>query len=157
MAGPERTTGCARLFRRAQADPARRGLLDRRPAEQQRHVLLARPGFEQVAVMRALGIAGLARRVDGPGIVPIADIDHHPPGHAADDAEIIRAIAVVVDGVAAAALGPGTDIEARIIEHAGERVLEEAVMQLAPLPFLRIAAEALLDRAERAAGAVQND
>src|SRR5258708_38504398 len=83
--------------RRTPSPPLRR-FLDGGAAEQERHILLARPRLEEIAVVRALGIARLARGVDGPGIIPIADIDHHPPADAADDPEILGSVAIVVDG-----------------------------------------------------------
>src|SRR5579883_3421372 len=107
----------------------------------ERHGVVASGGpiVEEVGVVLARRVAGLAGDVGHDGAVPIADIEDFPPGGAVGLAEI--GAAGRVDRVAVAGTGHGA--EAPFLP--AERVREGEGMEFAPLPFRLVLAEAALD------------
>ena len=114
---------------------------------EQREVLAAQPQWGEVAVVRARRVARLAGGVDGPRIVPGADIEHDPKRWAGILAKVVRIESRQVDGVTAALLRHRPDIQSRGGRRVGgirQRMGKEGMVQFSPLPLCRVRAAQLL-------------
>src|SRR5579883_1610439 len=108
-------------------------------AERHGMVTAGGPVVEQVGVVLARRVAGLAGDVGHDGAVPIADVEDFAPRGAVGLAEI--GAAGSIDGVAVAGAGHGTELPFL----PAERVREGEGVELAPLPFRLVFAEAPFD------------
>src|SRR5262249_34407555 len=117
--------------------------LNRLAAIEQREILAVAPHLRQVAVMRALGIAGLAWMIYSPRIVPIADIDYDAHRRPTSLSEITGLVRRLARNERAAVLWNRADIDpcaSGVVDNPRERMFAEVVVQLAPLPLCCIRA-----------------
>ena len=120
--------------------------IDLGAAVEDREVLVARPQLEQVAVVRAVRVAGLAGGVQPHRVVPVRGVrDDHERG----PRRLVVAVAGVVHGAAVAAarqrphVEPGPHVGA---DRRGHGMADEGVLELllTVLPLRPVGAEALL-------------
>ena len=145
MASAESAVSSPRVA--GKCDPLLRRFLDRLAAIKQREILFLLPERRQIAIMRAVGVAGLAGGIDGAGGIPVADIDHHLERPAGGDPEIIRTVSRGVGRETAAALRERSDIQHLLFLRAqdgGQRVFEIAMVKVGPFPARHAGSKLLL-------------
>src|SRR5262245_22892808 len=112
-----------------------RHLLHLRARERQREILALSPQRQEVAVVLAAGLAGLAGGARYQGAVPVGEVEELAVAGAVDLAEAL-VVAGVVGRVTIAAALDWAEVEGggEGGAAAGERMLERGGVQLAPVP-----------------------